>query len=159
MSFRNFDFYYMKYSCIPNGSKMRKMISPLSPVAIPFLSTHVWYLFWTSREEATKKKIWAPRVPKRHSFKTQDSYDCATHHFFCYYFNSQYYIIKCPFRGLYVVFLSTHFKVFNMIYNSRLDILSFLIFCPQWNFIYRLNCMLSLVIHWVRQLSNTFQFL
>ena len=27
----------MKYSCIPNGSKMRKMISPLSPVAILFL--------------------------------------------------------------------------------------------------------------------------
>ena len=31
----------MKYSCIPNGNKMRKMISPLSPVAIPFLSTRV----------------------------------------------------------------------------------------------------------------------
>ena len=31
--------YYMKYSCIPSGSKIRKIISPLSPVAIPFLST------------------------------------------------------------------------------------------------------------------------
>ena len=40
--------YYMKYSCIPNGSKVRKMISPLSQVAIPFLSTRMWYHFWTN---------------------------------------------------------------------------------------------------------------
>ena len=44
------NFYYnMKHSCISNGSKMRKMKSPLSPVAIPFLSTHVWYHFWTNQ--------------------------------------------------------------------------------------------------------------
>ena len=41
--------YYMKYSGIPYGSKMRKIVSPLSPVAIPFLSTLVWYHFLTNQ--------------------------------------------------------------------------------------------------------------
>ena len=31
----------LEYSSIPNGNKMRKITSPLSPMAIPFLSTHV----------------------------------------------------------------------------------------------------------------------
>ena len=41
--------YYMKYSCIPDGSKIRKMKSPLSQEAVPFLATHVWYHFWTNQ--------------------------------------------------------------------------------------------------------------
>ena len=46
--------------------KMRKMTSPLSPVAISFLSTHMWYHFWTNQLLAFSRGFqWSARAVLR----------------------------------------------------------------------------------------------